>query len=169
MQQEIHRALPTMILKLKTQNQQGNGPRQQEMKDMTEQEQEQIFRDALDDFEGMLARSIDEFRRTVMSARPDPKDPDYREKKEAYVEYVKGATLMMEHMRKTITDLLTRYRLFLEDVWEAISNEKDLTPITRQFDEHVDHYIQQRWDPIFAKVDQLEEKVERPISTMPSQ
>ncbi|CAF1287981.1 unnamed protein product [Adineta steineri] len=169
MQQEIHRALPTLVLKLNTQNQHVKDRHQQKMKNMTEQEQEQYFHDALKDFERMLARNVDEFRQTVMSARPDPKDPEYREKKVAYIEYVKGATLMVEHMRKTITDLLTRYRLFLDDVWEAITNGNDPTPVTRQFQENVDNYIEQRWDPIFHKIDQLEQQVEGTKSNKQSQ
>lgn len=159
MQQEIHQTLPTVILKLNNSHQHGGDRHRHNTKNLTEKEQDQQFRDALNDFEHMLARNIDEFRQTVMSARPDPKDPEYREKKEAYVEYVKGATLLIEHMHVTITDLLTRYRLFLEDLWETITNGADPTPITRRFQENVDNYIQQRWDPIFDRFDQLEKQM----------
>ncbi|CAF1039602.1 unnamed protein product [Didymodactylos carnosus] len=108
----------------------------------------------------MMKKHINEFRTLITCERPNPKDPDYAAKSALYLELVKGGTLMMEHLRKTITDLLTRYRLFLEELWEAISADKDPTPVTRKFEQHVDNYMQQRWDPLFDKFDRLSMSVE---------
>ncbi|CAF1317685.1 unnamed protein product [Didymodactylos carnosus] len=145
---------------VKNQNQQEKGRHKRNMKDMSDKEQEKYFNDTINDFERMLINHVDELRDTIMSSRPDPEDPEYLDKKNLYVELVKGGTLMMEHLRKTITDLLTRYRLYLEELWETITSGKDPAPVTKKFEEHVDRYIQQRWDPIFDKMDQLAAEIE---------
>ncbi len=103
---------------------------------------------------------VDDFRDLVMSARPSVNDPEYEAKCKLYVEMVKGATLTMEHMKKTTTDLLTRFRIFIEDLWEGICEGKDPQKISNEFAKYVDEYIQASWAPMFEKLDRMIEEID---------
>lgn len=115
-------------------------------------------------FREMLFRNIDEFHALVRGARPTPdamNDPGYQEQKRNYCELLKAATLLMTHMQKTLNEVLTKYRLFIETLWEAICADKDPNPISERFQEETAAYMKHSWDPIFAEANKMIANIEK--------
>ncbi|CAF1448373.1 unnamed protein product [Rotaria sp. Silwood1] len=112
----------------------------------------------------MLFRSIDEFEEIVFSARPSPNtvnDPYYERQKEAYRELLRTALALISQMTETLNQVFAEYRIFIQDLWEAISNGRDSAPIVDHFQQRVQDYLKQSWDPIFARANQMVQDIEQ--------
>ncbi|CAF4899444.1 unnamed protein product [Rotaria socialis] len=147
---EVRQALPTLILKLNDRRKKKGKP----------EDPAQCFAQACDDFEHTIVSHVDDFLDLVMEARPNTNDPEYEAKRRLYIEMVKGATLMMEHMKRTTTDLLTSFRLFIENLWEGICDGKDPQKISDAFAKYVDDYIKAAWAPMLEKLDRMIEEID---------
>ncbi len=136
----------------------------EQLRGKSEKQQEEYINQHIESFREMLHRNIDEFQELVLSARPSPdaaNDPDYEQQKEAYCELLKAATGLMSHMQATLNKVLTDYRLFIEELWDAICAGKDPSPISARFQQQTDTYMKQSWDPVFARADKMMEEIER--------
>lgn len=106
----------------------------------------------------MLIRNIDEFRAIVMSARPPAStvnDPDYVEQRAMYCELLRVANSLMTNMQITINDVLTQYRLYIDELWDTICAGKDPSSITQAFQQKIEAHMKKNWDPVFVKADKM--------------
>lgn len=136
----------------------------QKLKDLSEKEQEAYISQHVNAFRDMLIRNIDQFQAVVKSARPTPaavNQPDYEEQRQMYCELLRAATGLVGNMQITINEVLTRYRIFIEDIWEAICAGKDPTSITEKFQRETETYMKETWDPVFAKADKMIDDIEK--------
>jgi predicted regulator of Ras-like GTPase activity (Roadblock/LC7/MglB family) len=88
-------------------------------------------------------------------------DPNYEEQREVYCELLKAATGLMSNMQKTLNTVLTQYRLFIEELWEAICAGKDPSPIATRFQQQTEEYIKRSWDPVFTEADKMMQEIEK--------
>ena len=106
----------------------------------------------------VLIRNIDEFQAIVKSARPTATDvntAEYEEQRKMYGELLRVAIGLVEAMKKSTNEVLMQYRLFIEDLWEAICADKDPAPITAAFQHKIEAFMKEKWDPIFSRADKM--------------
>jgi hypothetical protein len=154
---EIRQHLPTLIITLRDTH-------AEQIKGLSEKEQEAYVTRHVNAFRDMLIRNIDEFQAIVKSARPSAaavNEPDYAERRQMYCELLRVATGLVANMQTTINEVLTRYRLFIEDLWDTICEGKDPLPITTAFQQETEAYMKQTWDPVFAKADKMMADIEK--------
>ena len=153
--------MPTLILKL-------NEKHHNKLKGKSETEQEEYLIQHINSFRDMLYRNIDEFQALVLSARPSPttvNESDYEQQNVAYCELLKIAAGFIEHMQETLKAVLTQYRIFIENLWEAICAGADPTPITMRFQRQTEAFMKQSWDPIFIQADKMMNEIEKSRKT----
>jgi hypothetical protein len=66
----------------------------------------------------------------------------------------------MSNMQETLNTILIEYRLFIEELWEAICADKDPRPIATRFEQQTEAYIKQSWDPVFNEADKMIKEIE---------
>ena len=161
MTKQVQKTVPTLILQLKEKH-------EHQFKSKSEKQQEDYLNQHIQSFRDMLFRNIDEFQAIILSTRPSSasvNDPNYEEQRIAYGELLKAAMALMGKMQETLNTVLTDYRIFIEDLWEAISNGKDPNPISERFQQQIDAYMKQSWDPIFAKAEEMMQDIEKSRQT----
>jgi hypothetical protein len=67
----------------------------------------------------------------------------------------------MSNMQITLNTILAEYRLFIEELWEAICAGKDTRPIVTRFQQQTEAYIKQSWDPVFTEADKMMQEIEK--------
>jgi hypothetical protein len=154
--QQIQQRMPTLILKL-------HDRQKEQLKGKSEKEQEEYLKCQIESFREMLYNNIDEFKAMVLSARPSSdavNDPNYGQHMEVYCELLNAATGLMSNMQETLNTILTQYRLFIEELWEAICADKDPRPIATRFQQQTEAYIKRSWDPVFTEADKMMQQIE---------
>ena len=123
--EQVRQQLPTLIITLRQKH-------EENLRGLSEKEQEAYILENVNAFRNTLIGNIDQFQTIVKSARPPAEaagQPDYEQQKAMYCELLRVATGLVGNMKTTINEVLTRYRLFIEDLWEVICAGKDLSLI----------------------------------------
>ncbi|CAF0973605.1 unnamed protein product [Adineta steineri] len=155
--EQVRQQLPTLILTLRNKH-------AEKLKGLSEKEQEAYIMQHINAFRDTLLRNIDQFQAVVKSARPSAASADqadYEEQKQMYGELLRVAIGLTGNMQKTLNEVLTRYRLLIEDLWEAICADKNPAPISGKFQQEIEAYMKETWDPVFAKADKMMDDIEK--------
>lgn len=129
---------------------------------MTQKEQDEFLDKHIAEFHGLLHRNIDEFKALVIKARPSSEQADqldYDRQTEMYCELLKVCTALMSRMRETINQSMSAYRLFIDQVWQAICAGHDPSPFLKTFQGELEKMAKESWDPIFDKVNQMRAEI----------
>jgi hypothetical protein len=126
---------------------------------MNVSEKNEYFEQKIKELREMLDENIDKYQQLILSARPSPDDPNFERKKEAYNELLKMATTTMDKLQGRIGDVLTDYDRFIDELWNAISNDQDPTAIQREFEEKINKFMVRSVHPAFEAANNTIEKI----------
>ncbi|CAF1637936.1 unnamed protein product [Adineta ricciae] len=147
--------LPTLILTLRDKL-------SDKLSKMSQQEQDQYLEQHLNDLHAMLHRNINDFQEIVLSARPSMDQvntPGYDQQREMYNQVLQISTAMIKRMRETIKKTMDDYKLFIEEVWNAICAGQSSSPMLSKFQAKLEQMMKESWEPIFADVEKLKAEI----------
>jgi hypothetical protein len=111
--------------------------------------------DELDDFvdniivdvQNTLVSNIDDLRERVKQARPDPNDPHFEDKVNAYQQLLEQMILIVQNLENVIGRTLDELQILIGRIWEDISknNGNNVEQLLQEHEQRTRAFINQQW------------------------
>ncbi len=89
----------------------------------------------------------------VLAVQPKTGDPDYEEKKKAYLAMVKLVMKIIEKLQNTFDNLFSQYLKFFDDLANTIKNGKDSKKMVKDFISKIEKEHKDVWKPFINALD----------------
>ncbi|CAF0865081.1 unnamed protein product [Didymodactylos carnosus] len=151
----IKKKYNTLILKLHLQDDKKK-EHKEKIRNMSDDERDQFISELLNELKTDLFTTLDNIRQRLKSQRPtDLNDPDYEAKIKLYCELLNTVSSILEEVNKSVKEIFDEFHLFLDELWNAIYEEKNTDEIIENFKRTLDHHMKTKWENVFNTVDEI--------------